>query len=251
MEVARVGEQLRALCAPAPGAASEDGDAVLRAALDELEVYVVDRTVLSRTQIGAEVSKLRKHEDPNIAERARTLLAQWKRDDEVRRKAIDGFQKFGLKARDAKQLEVGLFNTAAPLGLMEGDEYRSYQRHYKRICTHLRGCGEGTLKQRIEEGHVAAAQVAALPDDELLTSQRKRQRLEEEQEGLRNALGGTTEPTGTVTEAYRCPKCSSSRTAYKDVQTGWHNDQQDMTILVLCLECGERWKEGDDHGLAG
>lgn len=224
---------------------------VILEALDKLENYCVDCVVLQRTSIGKEVKKLEKHADPMVAERAEALHSQWKRDFHIREQVIEGFSVKGtLRKRDARELEEGLFNSACPLGLLEGDGYRSYIRHYKRLCTHLKTRGLGSLVQRFQDKEISFREAAALSDSELLSIEKKQQQEAAQKEGLRAAM--LTQQLGnTLTNEYVCSKCESAHCAYVELQTGWHNDQQDTTILVNCLDCGERWKANDDHGLAG
>lgn len=231
--------------------AADEPDAVV-AALDELADYCVDREVLERTSVAIEVKKLQRHREAVVAQRAEALCEQWRRDFDVRKKAIEGFiEKGALKKRDARELEESLFNSWCPLGLLEGPHYKAYQQHYKRLCTHLRTRGSGSLVQRLQDRQLSCTAVALLPDAELLSREQRQQQREAQEEGLRAALAGPAEAGGTVTHEYVCPKCQSTKTSYQELQTGWHSDQQDLTILVRCLDCGERWKEGDDHGLAG
>lgn len=236
-----------------PEAELQDAHAELVGVLEELEVYVVDRKVLSRTSIGKDVGALRKHSDKKIARIADQLVGQWKKDMKLRDQVVEGFMEKGsLKRRaDAQEIEDGLFNATCPLGFLEGEDYRSYQRHYKRICTHLRARGEGSLVHRLQLGEVRPDKVATLPDAELLSNGYLQQKEAFQQEGLRAVLADAGAAEAVVTEQFVCRRCQSSRCTYREVQTGWHNDHQDMSILVQCLECGERWKENDDHGLNG
>lgn len=238
----------------APGAATAEVKSVneIVGALGELEDFCVDREVLERTSVGKEVRKLQRYPDPRITKRAEALCEQWKKDFEVRKKVVEGFMEKGaLKKRDARELEEGLFNSWCPLGILEGEGYDLYKTHYKRLCTHLRTKGPGSLAQRLQDSKISFADAAALPDDELMSNEKRQQVRAAEEEGLRAALATSAEPEGTVTDLYTCPRCQCTRTSYVEMQTGWHSDQQDMTILARCLNCGYRWKASDDHGLAG
>jgi len=194
---------------------------------------------------------LEKHADTEVVHKAAALHSQWKRDFHIREQVIEGFSIKGtLRKRDARQLEEGLFYSACPLGLLEGDGYRSYIRHYKRLCTHLKTRGPGSLAQRLQNNDISFREAAALPDSELLSIEKRQQQQAAQEEGLRAATLTETS-SSTITSEYVCAKCASARCAYIELQTGWHNDHQDPTILVNCLDCGERWKAADDHGLAG
>jgi len=232
----------------------EDSDAsAILEVLDELSDYVVDERVLDKTKIGREVGALQKHSDPEVSSRARALVTQWKKDRETRLKVANSFvSKAKLDMKDARRLEEGLFNAACPLGFLDGDGFKAYHQHFMRISTHLRAQGPGSLVERLRNGELTPGEVAFCEDESLLSEAQIEKLERDRQAGLQEALASTgVAPEGTPSSEYACPRCSSSRCLYKDVQTGWHNDQQDVTILVHCLDCGERWKANDDHGLGG
>jgi len=223
-------------------------------ALEELADLCVDRDVLEKTSVGKEVKKMQKqHADPLVCQRAGALCEQWRRDYDVRKKVVDGFVEKGtLNKRDAKELEEGLFNQSCPLGILEGDGYESYKKQYKRLCSHLRTRGQGSLVQRIQDSSVDTSMVMLLSDSELMSCDQRQQQEQVKREAMRQAVTGSCEAEGgTITDEHTCPKCEATRTSYVEVPTGWHKDHQDMTIIVRCLQCGERWKSNDDHGLAG
>lgn len=225
--------------------------AELQDVLEELTDCVVDETVLLKTGVGKEVAALQKHADVAIAEKAKVLVAQWRRDRETRQKVAANLQeKTQMSLKASRKLEESIFNFACPVGFATADDKKAYQRHFLRIATHLKDGGPGCLLTRLRDGAVPFEEVAFLPDDELLSTA-KREKLEaDRQAALKEALAATgAEAVGTESSEYMCPRCSSNRCIYKEMQTGWHNDQQDMTILLCCLECGERWKASDDHGL--
>ncbi|CAE8611181.1 unnamed protein product, partial [Polarella glacialis] len=131
------------------GKATEASQTILIEVLERLSDVVVDRVVLERTAVGKEVAKLQRNEDRSIARRAEGLQAEWRRDFGLRKQVVEGFIE---KGKDARDIEEGLFNVFCPLGLLEGQAYKNYQRHYKRICTHLRTRGAGSLVDRLAEG---------------------------------------------------------------------------------------------------
>merc|ERR1712085_4651 len=216
-QVSLIAEQIRGWGKDLPQAS------VLVETLEELADHVVDGYVLEKTGIGKELKTLSTHPDQEIKERSSQLIFQWKRDLEMRKKVVGIFvEKASVQKKEARHLEEGLFNFACPLGYLEADGYKSYQRHFVRLSTHLRTHGKGCLAQRMREGEVSCLEEALATKGAQLD--------------------------GIVTSEYTCPTCGSSKTMYKDVQTGWHSDHQDVTIIVSCLECGERWKANDDHG---
>lgn len=138
--------------------------------LEELADYVVDERVLDQTKIGFKVVALRTHGDGQVAQRAQALVAIWRRDLERRSKAAIFFmERTKLPLEEAKKLEEGLFNAACPLGFLEGEGCRSYNRHFIRLATHLRSRGPGTLIERLKLGEVAIEDVAWVADEELLS----------------------------------------------------------------------------------
>jgi len=225
--------------------------------LDKLGDYVVDHRVLQQTQIGKEVGQLKKHaerwEEPNIAKKAEELRTQWKKDLEIRKKVVEGFKEKGSLAQaHALKLEGGLFNVTCPLGFLEGDAYREYQRHFKRLGNHLKSRGPASLVQRLTDGEVCASDVAIMPDEEIMSREKRQKKEADRQNALKDALASTgSEQTGTVSDEYMCPKCQGMRTSYAEIHSGFHTDGQDATIVVTCLNCSNRWKATDDHGAGG
>eukprot|EP00405_Crypthecodinium_cohnii_P048984 CAMPEP_0206606716 /NCGR_PEP_ID=MMETSP0325_2-20121206/51579_1 /ASSEMBLY_ACC=CAM_ASM_000347 /TAXON_ID=2866 /ORGANISM="Crypthecodinium cohnii, Strain Seligo" /LENGTH=644 /DNA_ID=CAMNT_0054123309 /DNA_START=62 /DNA_END=1996 /DNA_ORIENTATION=+ len=226
---------------------------VLLDILEELSDCIMDDYLLRKTGIGKTIASLRKNADNEVVTKASALVTQWKRDRQTRMQVTDILQKRGkLPTSDAKRLEDSVFHFACPYGLEVGDDKKEYQRHYLRICNHLKESGPGCLMEKLKSGEIWHDEVAFLPDEALL-SDAKKQKLEAvRQEALKEALITTgAQHDGTPSEQYTCPGCNSTQCLYKDVQTGWHNDQQDVTILVQCLNCKYRWKANDDHGLGG
>jgi len=245
--VSKVVEQLQIWMAPqTEGPAPEH----LLEVLEELADCVVDERVLERTGIGKQVTALQKFGHDEVAERSRALVQLWKRDRETRMRVYKSFMEKGqLSKKEARKLEEGLFYAACPMGYLDGEGFRSYQRHFQRLAAHLRKKGPGTLAQRLKDQELDPIDVAFRPDEELWTAEQRLRAEADRKAGLEEALASKgAELEGTVTTEYMCPRCNSTHTVYKEMQTGWHSDQQDVTILVRCLDCGERWKANDDHG---
>ncbi|CAE7312846.1 hypothetical protein AK812_SmicGene38917 [Symbiodinium microadriaticum] len=218
---------------------SEDGRKCALEVLEKMADYVVDRVVLERTEVGKAVRKLAKVRDREIAARAQQLVREWKENLEFRDVAVKRFgEKGGLQKRLCKELEEGLFNHCCPLGFLVGEEKKSYLRHYKRLCTHLRARGSDSLVEKLAKNQFSALQVAALPDSALQTAEKREAQQKAEEIALKEAVLTPEEPLlAAITEDYTCPRCSSHRCCRNEVQTGWHNDHQDPTIIVTCLNC--------------
>jgi len=241
--------EVRALCQRLPTQGSETE---LLKLLDEVEGYPMDATVLQLTGIGKEVTKLKKHRSVKVAQKANELTAEWRSEFQQRNKVVETFaSKGGLTKKRARELEVSLFHFACPLALLEGRYYRQYQRHFKRLCTHLRTRGAGNLAEKLTRGAITAAEAVLLPNSELLSDAQRHSALELKDQALRETIIGGQEALGVRTDEYVCPSCGGTQCAHKEVQTSYHTDGQDMTILVACLSCNHRWKAHDDHGLAG
>lgn len=223
--------------------------------LADLAELCIDREILSRTSIGKLISKLNKHNDITVSRKAAELLQTWKHDHERRQKVVDAFVEKGrgvISKRNAMDMEDGLFDETCPLGIFEGDAFKEYQRHFKRLCTHLRStAGTGSLIQQLEERTLKYTEVAKLPDSQLMSDQQGQKKLDDKEAGLKSALASTDLDDGVVTDRYMCPKCQSFRCKFKDVQSGSHNDNRGLTIVVRCLDCRNFWKENDDAGLVG
>jgi DNA-directed RNA polymerase subunit M/transcription elongation factor TFIIS/polyhydroxyalkanoate synthesis regulator phasin len=230
---------------------TKPNDQVLEEALVDLSELCIDREVLAKTSIGKHVSKLKKGQHDRIRSMSGNLVDQWKHDHERRQKVVDVFVEKGKGAitkRNAVDMEDGLFDEACPLGILEGEGWKEYQRHFKRLCTHLRATGPGSMICQLEERIIKFTEVAALPDSQLISDEQGQKRLQDQEEGLKAAISSTGMEGGTETEEYECPKCKCVRTQYKEMQTGWHDDNQDLTIRVRCMDCFHTWKATDDHG---
>lgn len=222
--------------------------------LEELQDYVIDSQVLHKTQIGKEVAKVKKNAERraehDVAQKAEQLHSQWKKDFDIRKRAIEGFKEKGaLNQASASKLEDGLFNFSCPLGFLEGDAYREYQRHFIRLRGHLKARGPGSLVQRLAAGEMCYTEVVSRSDADLMSTEKMRKIEADRQHALKAALApGSAEPQGIVTDEYLCPTCQGTRTSYIEVHSGYHTDGQDATVVVTCLDCKARWKASDDHG---
>lgn len=219
--------------------------------LDRLADFVIDSVVLQQTGIVQELKKLSSAGDTEISTVVKDLRSQWKEDFLLRDQVVKGFcERGGLDRKQGRDMEEGLFNSCCPLGFMDGEEKKNYTRHYKRLCTLLGAAGPGSLAKRLKSRELVPSQVAAMPDEDLRSEAQRKQQSAARNEGLQAALLAPA-PPAAVTEDYTCPKCGSHNCCRREIQTGWHNDHQDATLFVACLDCGHRWKESDDHGLAG
>jgi len=228
---------------------------LLLEALVELDSLCIDGAVLAATQIGKEVNALTTHPgmhpDAEVVEKAKELVCRWKKDLQTRRIVVKGFEeKGGLQKRTAMELEEGLAAAWCPLGVFEGEASREYNRHYKRLCSHLKSRGPGNLAQRLQDREVSCMMAPSLLDSQLYSAEKLQQEREAREAGLRAAVvDGGDDSRGIVTNEFVC-QCGSSHTKYVELHSGWHNDQADTTILVQCLDCNARWKAHDQQGTA-
>jgi len=228
------------------------GDDAILAILAKVEDYPVDSLVLHQTGIGKELAKLKKQGSAQVAAKAEELSSEWRTEFQQRNRVIESFcSKGNLTKKRARELEEGLFNFACPLALLEGEHYRLYQRHFKRLCTHLRTRGAGSLTERLSNGSMEPSSVAFMPDPELLSEAQRHAALAQKDAGLREAILSGQEVLGVESLEYTCPSCGSSHCSHQEMHTAYHSDGQDMTVLVVCLSCNHRWKASDDHGLSG
>eukprot|EP00434_Breviolum_minutum_P029041 symbB.v1.2.025689.t1/scaffold2428.1/size79313/6 len=219
--------------------------------LDCLANFVIDRAVLQQSGVIQELKKLSTGGDEKIAMLVKDLRAQWKEDVKLRDQVVEGFcERGGLDRKQSREMEEGLFNSCCPLGFLDGEEKKNYNRHYKRLRTLLGAAGPGSLSNRLKSRELLPSQVAAMSDEDLRSEAQRKQQSAARNEGLQATLLSPA-PPAAVTEDYACQKCGSHNCYRTEVQTGWHNDHQDATLFVVCLSCGHRWKESDDHGLAG
>lgn len=162
-------------------------------------------------------------------------------------------KKILLPPAISNQLETSIYNRACPKkqALTEGSaEYKEYKFQFKRIGTHLRQNPELIL--RLKGGELLAEQIVDMDDKDLLTAEKLNQKVEYEQQGLKEALGVTAEDTGhwVPSKSFTCPVCQGRDCVYIEIIKGGHGDDNNMdpVITVRCKSCRHLWKEDELEG---
>mmetsp|Transcript_2506 Transcript_2506/g.5014 ORF Transcript_2506/g.5014 Transcript_2506/m.5014 type:complete len:288 (+) Transcript_2506:38-901(+) len=156
-------------------------------------------------------------------------------EQETRSKACEMMQKppFELADHLAAQLDA-----AMRAGSVEWSP-DDYHRRYLNVKAALKRIPD--LVEKLRSGKVTPGELVANPEGLKTEDQRERERRDREA-AMQEAVGETGQGAGAVSSGFTCPACSHDKAVVQAVQTGWHNAQQDETVLACCAECSHRWK---------
>jgi transcription elongation factor S-II len=129
-----------------------------------------------------------------------------------------------------------------------GDEYKEKART---LCFNLKK--NKTLREELLMGSITAPQLVNMSSEQLATSEKQQER-EEEIKKLRDSRRLDWEQAneakindmcgikGDLLQAslFTCGRCKSTKTTSTQKQT--RSADEPMTVFVLCMNCGKRWK---------
>lgn len=285
--------------------------------LQRLEKQKIDLAVLTETLIGASVSKLKKHENADIAAAAKGLVKKWKGvANQAQAKAATsasttsksdsssgGNAKSSPSSSKPKRLAsagsselsadaefVGLpphrinickkFHTIflmsktelskelnesavsqlcisraaevdAAIDTWSKGMKPTYMEKVRSLVFNLKK--NGALREQVILGQVSAERLTKMSSEELLSEEKAKERdetvkhlqdsrrldWEQANEGKINEMCGIK---GELLKAslFTCGRCKSVKTTSTQKQT--RSADEPMTVFVLCMNCGNRWK---------
>ncbi|KAL7440846.1 hypothetical protein ACHAXM_007517 [Skeletonema potamos] len=288
--------------------------------LQRLEKQKIDLAVLTETLIGASVSKLKKHENADIANAAKGLVKKWKSVANQAQAAAAGGGKAppqsstsnnssGDSAKSSpSSSQLKRLSSAGSSELSADAEFAGLPAHRINICkkfhtiflmsktelskelnesavsqlcisraaevdeaidTWSKGMKptymekvrslvfnlkkNGPLREQVILGEVSAERLTKMSSEELLSEEKAKERdetvkhlqdsrrldWEQANEGKINEMCGIK---GELLKAslFTCGRCKSVKTTSTQKQT--RSADEPMTVFVLCLNCGNRWK---------
>jgi len=289
--------------------------------LQRLEKQNIDLAVLTETLIGASVSKLKKHENADIAATAKGLVKKWKGvANQAQAKAASAAAGGGNATPKSDSSSGGSAKSAPPSAklkrlasagsseLSADAEFVGLPPHRINICkkfhtiflmsktelskelnesavsqlcisrsaevdaaidTWSKGMKptymekvrslvfnlkkNGPLREQVILGQVSADRLTKMSSEELLSEEKAKERdetvkhlqdsrrldWEQANEGKINEMCGIK---GELLKAslFTCGRCKSVKTTSTQKQT--RSADEPMTVFVLCMNCGNRWK---------
>ncbi|KAL9179336.1 hypothetical protein ACHAXT_008626 [Thalassiosira profunda] len=281
--------------------------------LQRLEKADVDLAVLTETLIGASVSKLKSHEDADVASTAKALVKKWKgiakqaqngassassaskpaasaassvsTASSLKRMASAGSAELNAESewQGLPQLRVNICKKLHSIFLLSKDDMAKdlNESAVKQLCLSRAGEVEaaidawskgvkqtytekvrslvfnlkknGPLRDRVILGQVSPERLPQMSPEELQTEERARERdatvkklqdsrrldWEQANEKKINDMCGIK---GEMLKAslFTCGRCKSTKTTSTQKQT--RSADEPMTVFVLCMNCGKRWK---------
>ena len=286
--------------------------------LQRLEKQKVDLAVLTETLIGASVSKLKKHDNADIASTAKGLVKKWKsvanqaqaaavgktppsKSDssssnsssaksksspaQLKRLASAGSSEISAESEFAglpphrinickkfhsiflmskTELSKDLNESAvsqlcisraaevdAAIDAWSKGIKQTYMEKVRSLVFNLKK--NSSLREQVILGQVSADRLTRMSSEELLSEQKAKERnatvkhlqdsrrldWEQANEGKINEMCGIK---GELLKAslFTCGRCKSVKTTSTQKQT--RSADEPMTVFVLCLNCGNRWK---------
>lgn len=289
--------------------------------LQRLEKQNIDLAVLTETLIGASVSKLKKHDNADIANTAKGLVKKWKGvANQAQAQAAsatptpkkngseNNSSSGGTKPSPSSSAQLKRLSSAGSSELSIDAEFASLPAHRINICKKfhtiflmskselskelnesavsqlcISRAGEvdaaidtwskgmkptymekvrtlvfnlkknGPLREQVILGQVSADRLTKMSSEELQTAEKAKERYEtvkhlqdsrrldweQANEGKINEMCGIK---GELLKAslFTCGRCKSTKTTSTQKQT--RSADEPMTVFVLCLNCGNRWK---------
>jgi len=157
------------------------------------------------------------------------------------------FEKLGLSELEAKDLEIGLYNSAIelagrhriPLTWNNGTFIEIYLAKCRSIYANLNKeayIGNMHLYERFNEKEFKPHEIAFMTSDRLFPAVWNDIITKEM---LRNKSAYENTQV-SMTDQMRCGKCKKNKVSYYELQT--RSGDEASTIFYTCLSCGFRWK---------
>jgi len=165
-----------------------------------------------------------------------------KSPEEFRNNIRVKLQEFLHDAKNAKNLEIGVYNYA----LKEASNRKVVKKwdnpYFVQLYTdqlrsvYLNLKNQIFLREQVESGEIKAHKIAFMTHQEMAPEkwdaliQAKIKRDKTKYETNMEA----------ATDTFKCRKCHTNKCTYYQLQT--RSADEPMTTFVTCLECGNRWK---------
>lgn len=307
METTRRVNDLKAALAKELG--HEEGDSDLERCIElltELDQCSITLNILSKTLVGAVVTKFRRYHDDEISKKAKLLIKKWKKlakVGQVENKSasasasstprsslaqvsttapgsnfVDSSEwdhlpqlrrniasklnqtlllssenlKLGMQASALSSLCTSLATEIEiEMDVLNKGDKATYTNKVRSLIFNLKK--NSSLRENVLLGSISAESLSKMTPDQLATSEKTKarskmvndiqesRRLDWEQanESKINEMCGIT---GDLLNAslFTCGRCNSIKTTSTQKQT--RSADEPMTVFVLCLDCGKRWK---------
>lgn len=309
METTRRVNDLKAALAKELG--HEEGDSDLERCIElltELDQCSITLNILSKTLVGAVVTKFRRYRDDDISKKAKLLIKKWKKlakIGQVESKPASASASASSAPRSSlaqvsttapgsnsadssewdhlpqlrrniasklnqtlllssKNLKLGMQTSSlsslctslateieVEMDILNKGDKATYTNKVRSLIFNLKK--NSSLCENILLGSISVESLSKMTPDQLATSEKTKarskmvndiqesRRLDWEQanESKINEMCGIT---GDLLNAslFTCGRCNSIKTTSTQKQT--RSADEPMTVFVLCLDCGKRWK---------
>ncbi|XP_030770125.1 transcription elongation factor A protein 2 isoform X5 [Rhinopithecus roxellana] len=242
--------------------------------LRELKAMPITLHLLQSTRVGMSVNALRKQSsDEEVIALAKSLIKSWKKlldaSDAKARERGRG-TPLPTSSRDASQASdpsrkrpelprapsTPRITTFPPvpvtcdavrnkcremLTAALQTAHMKYKNRVRSRISNLKDAKNPDLRRNVLCGAITPQQIAVMTSEEMASDELKEIRKAMTKEAIREHQMART--GGTQTDLFTCGKCRKKNCTYTQVQT--RSSDEPMTTFVVCNECGNRWKVGE------
>ena len=166
---------------------------------------------------------------------------------DLRPKVVDLFRKLNLTEIQAKDLEIGIYNSSIeyasthqiPLSWTSDSFMEIYLAKARSIYVNLNpksNIKNKRLMKRLKDKEFMPHDLASMPPENLYPEIWK-DIIDRE---LLRTKAAYEPQAVAMTDRYTCGKCKKNRCSYYELQT--RSADEPMTTFISCLNCGHRWK---------
>lgn len=161
--------------------------------------------------------------------------------------AYEKFRELGLTDIEAKDLEIGIFNSSIdyaqskhfPASWLCDSFAEVYRAKCRSLYANLKEdsyIANPRIMTRLREGEFLPHELAAMNYDNIYP-ERWKEIIDKKVLKNRSAYEQTA---ASMTDKYTCGKCKKNKISYYELQT--RSADEPSTHFFTCLHCGHRWK---------
>ncbi|KZS95290.1 transcription elongation factor [Sistotremastrum niveocremeum HHB9708] len=121
-----------------------------------------------------------------------------------------------------------------------GNVSAPYRTKMRSLYSNLKDKGNPGLRWSVVSGDTTVDKLCTMTSAEMASEERKRADEKIKQDNLFNSLAaGEAE---AETDAFQCGRCKQRKTRYRQAQTRSADEPMTVSVLVECVNCGNRWK---------
>lgn len=166
-------------------------------------------------------------------EAAATYLTRWEE-----KQITPAEVKLMSKAQLACDIEAEMYKVT----VTNSSNREKYNAKYREIAGHLKDVNNPEIHIKLFTRRLSCEQLVTLPPSELASDALKEKRRKEAEWEF-EAARSDNKTKESATDQFPCAKCKGRKCTYYQLQT--RSADEPMTVFITCLNCGNKWKDGD------